>query len=43
METALKMEKESRNGQRPLYKFTEEEKEAYQEALSTQWLSWERK
>lgn len=43
METALKMEKESRQGQRPKYKFTEEEKQAYIDALGTNWLQWDRK
>jgi hypothetical protein len=43
METALKMEKESRQGQRPKHKFTEAEKSAYVDALGTNWLQWNRK
>jgi hypothetical protein len=43
METALKMEKASMEGQRPRYKFTEEEKQAYIDALGTNWLAWDRK
>jgi len=43
MESAMKIETDHKAGKRPRYKFTEEEKQPYIDALGTNWLSWERK